>query len=357
VRQRVNTDTGKLINDFQFPEQIPDNRLEVKRGDSREIDWQFGRAFVTSTELGTPTIIKFGCKVVGDYDGPYVVSNYDEDAEDFLFLKTGTGEDLVYRTSPSWYTRKLNNLLGHDPAGFEEETLIRCAADVSSSLDGKYFVLYDRTGSVGVWIDVGNTGTAAPAGATACARAIEITTITAGMAAGDVATAIATALNADAEFVAEASGSQVTVEDAVVGPRTAATAGTSGCVVTRWITGSLPNTLTNVDYVDLVGELEWSEDGAVSSTLNFTVRVHSDVNQGNEGVPKEANPAYPAPGNIVTGTGIAFVTAPASKTDMTVLPGSVAPASGKTYLAIGGTGIWSIRNPETEWRFTDRASI
>ncbi|GAB4180125.1 MAG: hypothetical protein Fur0032_21020 [Terrimicrobiaceae bacterium] len=57
------------------------------------------------------------------------------------------------------------------------------------------------------------------------------------------------------------------------------------------------------------------------------------------------------------GGDFAFVAAPASKTDLTTLPGSVAPASGKTYLAIGPTGLWTIRNPETEWRFTDRATI
>ncbi len=298
MRQPVNTDTEKLIRDFSFPESIPDNRIEVKRGDSKNIDFQFGRAFGISTALAEPTGIKFGAKIPGDNDGPYVVSNYDENEEDFVFIKSGAGADLIYRVSPSWFTKKLNNLLGNDPEGFEETVTIRCVGDSASSLNGKYFTLQDRSGSVGVWFDVAG-GTAAPAGAAACARQIEITTVTANMAAGDVAAQLAAALNSDVEFSATALGSLVTVEDAVIGPRAVPAAATSGFVVARWIAGSLPNTLANVSYIDLDGELERSENGAVSSTLNFGVRVYNDINKGNEGVPKNANPAYPSPANLL----------------------------------------------------------
>lgn len=105
-------------------------------------------------------------------------------------------------------------------------------------------------------------------------------------------------------------------------------------------------------------EAAWQESpGDEVSTLSLTTVFHNDYLRGNEGVPTEATPLYPLPSDIVMGTGVSFVTAPATKTDLTTLPGGVAPASGKTYLAIGPTGIWTIRNPETQWRFTDRASI
>lgn len=294
MRLTVNTDNGKLINGFTFPEQISDNRIDIKRADSTGLDWQFGRPFGTSTELGTPLGIKFGCKIVGDNDGPYVVSNYDQDAEDFLYETVGAGVDLLYRVNPSWNTLKLNNLLGVDPEGFAEETSIRCVRDISGSLDGKFFILHDRNGSVGVWFDI-TGGTAAPAGALECDRQIEISTVVEDDAAADVAAEIAAALQADAEFTATAFGSLVSVTDAEIGPRTAAEAGDTGFVVTEWIAGSLPNTMANVPYVDLEGELERSEDGIITSTLTFTVRVFNDINKGTEGVPQDANPAYPAP--------------------------------------------------------------
>jgi len=54
-------------------------------------------------------------------------------------------------------------------------------------------------------------------------------------------------------------------------------------------------------------------------------------------------------------TGLLFVTAPASKTDMSTLPGNVAPIAGSSAIALSDSGIWSIKHPETEWKFTDRS--
>jgi hypothetical protein len=50
-----------------------------------------------------------------------------------------------------------------------------------------------------------------------------------------------------------------------------------------------------------------------------------------------------------------FVTAPTHAADLTGLPGGAAPALGKFYIAIGASGIWTIRHPETAWQFTDRS--
>jgi hypothetical protein len=50
------------------------------------------------------------------------------------------------------------------------------------------------------------------------------------------------------------------------------------------------------EYLDLDAELERTLNGAKTSTLTFTLRVWNDVNQGNEGVPTTAAPAYPLPG-------------------------------------------------------------
>ena len=89
--------------------------------------------------------------------------------------------------------------------------LVDCVADDSGSLDGKFFTLYDADGSVGVWIDVDDSGTSAPAGATALDRQIEVTGISTDDDADAVATAIATALDADEKFNAVATGDKVAV--------------------------------------------------------------------------------------------------------------------------------------------------
>ena len=53
----------------------------------------------------------------------------------------------------------------------------------------------------------------------------------------------------------------------------------------------------------LMGEITWREGtGQPTSTRTFLVVVENDVNRGTEGVPTNADPAYPAAGNIVTMT-------------------------------------------------------
>jgi len=58
------------------------------------------------------------------------------------------------------------------------------------------------------------------------------------------------------------------------------------------------------DYVDTVMEIEWTEDGSVSSTMRpVTARVWNDVIQGAEGLPTDAPPAVtPAALAVLTDT-------------------------------------------------------
>lgn len=90
-------------------------------------------------------------------------------------------------------------------------------ADATDDLDGTFFVLYDEDGSVGVWIDVDDGGTTIPAGAAALSRAIEVTGVVTDDTAADVATAVASAINADSKFVSSGSGAVVTVTHATAG--------------------------------------------------------------------------------------------------------------------------------------------
>jgi len=86
-------------------------------------------------------------------------------------------------------------------AGF---TISESTPGVDSVLDGKYFVMQDDAGSVAFWIDVDDSGTAEPAhGAD---RSVEITTITAGMTAAQVGTAVYNAVIGDSEFALGSDG-------------------------------------------------------------------------------------------------------------------------------------------------------
>jgi hypothetical protein len=45
--------------------------------------------------------------------------------------------------------------------------------------------------------------------------------------------------------------------------------------------------------VTLMGEIEWISSGAISSSVTFSAVVQNDVIRGDEGVPTDADPAYP----------------------------------------------------------------
>jgi hypothetical protein len=62
-------------------------------------------------------------------------------------------------------------------------------------------------------------------------------------------------------------------------------------------------TSTELSEITLMGEITWREGaGEPTSTRTFAVIVENDVNRGDEGVPTDAEPAYPAPENLETTT-------------------------------------------------------
>ncbi|MBN8457420.1 MAG: hypothetical protein J0M04_06215 [Verrucomicrobia bacterium] len=124
---------------------------------------------------------------------------------------------------------------------------------------------------------------------------------------------------------------------------------------------------TELSEITLMGEITWREGGGQpTSTRTFTVVVENDVNRGTEGVPTDAEPAYPAPGNIemVTRKGVANGYAgldsggkvPASQLAITAAMISDATATGRNVLkaasqaaarsAIGALGTPALSVPE-----------
>lgn len=60
-------------------------------------------------------------------------------------------------------------------------------------------------------------------------------------------------------------------------------------------------TASELPEITLMGEITWREaNGEPTSTRTFAVIVENDVNRGDEGVPTEAEPAYPAAAQLVT---------------------------------------------------------
>ena len=60
------------------------------------------------------------------------------------------------------------------------------------------------------------------------------------------------------------------------------------------------STGNELSEITLMGEITWREGGGdPTSTRTFLVIVENDVNRGTEGVPTNADPAYPAPEFIV----------------------------------------------------------
>lgn len=121
----------------------------------------------------------------------------------------------------------------------QEKHTVLCVADVADNLDQKYFILRDEVGTVGVWLDVDDGGGSAPAGALACNRQIEVTTIVTNDSAATVASKIAAVLEADSKFSASADGATITATCVAYAPGVGTVGnGDSGFTVTRTLLGA-----------------------------------------------------------------------------------------------------------------------
>jgi phage tail-like protein len=113
-----------------------------------------------------------------------------------------------------------------------EVTRIDVSGSTPAGIDGTWFQMYDTAGTVGFWFDVDDSGTSEPAGSAAADRSIEINTINTGDSDSDIATKIAAAMDADAQYSAVVENStEVVAEDAVSEPRSDASSETSGFTI------------------------------------------------------------------------------------------------------------------------------
>ena len=197
-------------------------------------------------------------------------------------------------------TNKINGSLSSGSSGTSGFTVSTTAGSGNESIDGKYFVLHDKDGSVAVWYDVGNDGTSEPYhGAD---RSIRIFSVNYGDSAEDIAAATTATISADAKFTATNPGAPsdtLIVQHDADGNLADATAGTSGFSISN-TNGSLANseTITNTNNIvifalksnkvsDIVskinshGILELSAIGDDSLTISKSTKEDSYSYTGN----------------------------------------------------------------------------
>ena len=199
-----------------------------------------------------------------------------------------------------------------------EVTSVTTVADVSNSLDGKYFILYDTTGSVAFWIDVGNTGTTEPAhGAT---RSVEITTIETNDTANSVASKVSTVVNADAEFTTSVSTNVTTVTSVSQATLLDSTAETSGFTVSTTTQGSGgedngiwvridQNTWDRATDFDsdtevTSGAYTWVEEGTTNSDSGWTLTTNNPITLGGTSGTALSFTQFSGAGQIIAGNGL-----------------------------------------------------
>lgn len=127
----------------------------------------------------------------------------------------------------------LGKFLGFNVYGTAEASTVTTVADVAGSLDAVYFTINSPTTSYYVWIDVDN-GSVDPSVAGKTGIEVDIST---GDSANDVATAVATAVNAVDDFIASSASNVVTITNLDSGSVTDVNAGTSTFTVAVTVQG------------------------------------------------------------------------------------------------------------------------
>lgn len=100
------------------------------------------------------------------------------------------------------------------------------AQGIEGPYQSTYFLISDANGSVAVWFNVGGRGVL-PADAASANRAIEITTVTDGMAASGVVDQLVAALDADPQFAVADNGSYAELTMSFAGTRATPSNGTA----------------------------------------------------------------------------------------------------------------------------------
>jgi len=213
--------TGPGINEkYQIVSLLNDTEIRLRNN-----------VYFNFTGNATSYKLNINCKYVTDSTTIELLSNpsyqypmpSDLKPEDLIGLSV-SGVGIPYGTTVMGCATDVTGVIG-----VNEVTSITCVPESSGLLSGRYFIIYDSNGSVGVWFShpayYGGGPAPMPAGASACNRQIEISTLSAFDTAVVVAQKLATALDADAKFTASNLNDVVSVHDTETGVRTDASDG------------------------------------------------------------------------------------------------------------------------------------
>jgi len=188
-----------------------------------------GAGGVPAGLAGVARLIKITTVATGDLIGAVGTKIGNALAADSQFVKISDDSAGTYIIEDvAMGTRADIDVTG--AAGYTASVTVQ---GLPSVYNGKTIVLQDEAGSVGFWFDVDNGGTTIPAAATACDRAVEITTVANNTSTTAVGTAIYNEIDGDAKFVGTSNAAgTIKVRSTTYGPKTAGTAGTSATTVT-----------------------------------------------------------------------------------------------------------------------------
>jgi uncharacterized phage protein gp47/JayE len=223
-----------------------------------------------------------------------------------------------------------------DILGTPTSYVFNTVADSSYSLNGTYFIIYDTSGSVAVWINMNGMAVQPAAGTN---RYIMVATILENDTTTTVATKIAQALNQDSAFTASVNGAAVTIVNTQNGALASGSVGTTGFTFVSSVLATAGNfavlansTITNTGSTTITGNLGLypgtSVTGFPPGTVSGTQYIANSIAQQAE---TDAASAYTTL-HSVTGTVIS-----ATLDGQTLTPGTYAITTGAS-LAQSGPG-------------------
>lgn len=175
--------------------------------------------------------------------------------------------DITTRGDGAGVTERFEVTTRADEQGIQETSTVKTISDVSGSLAGTFFVLFDEAGSVGVWIEVDGL---TPQPSMGTNRAIKIP-ITSNDSATIIAGIIQPLIDADSKFSASVLLDTITIQNAV---KLTVSDIVDGAVPTNFtlnttVQGVSPNTLgaTYFDIADSIGPVRvWFDISGAGTT-------------------------------------------------------------------------------------------
>jgi uncharacterized phage protein gp47/JayE len=302
-------------------------------------DYTFSAGSLTSVQIGDIISITSPSGVSNSNSGTYSVQNISGNTVRVLNATASV-------TSPG--SPEVDTITTvADILGTPTSYALTAVADVSGSLNGTYFLIYNTAGSVAVWINEG--GTAAPPSIGANSY-LMVGTILSGDSASTVATKIVQAINQSSSFTATVSGPTMMITNVQNGALPSATTGTSGFSMSTpsalatasgfAVLGA--STVTNTGSSVLTGNLGLypgtSITGFPPGTYSGTEYIANSVAQTAQADALSAYNTF----NAMSATSIS-----ATLDSQTLTPGVYTESSGTFNLAASGPGTLTLNGSGT----------